>query len=319
MRVLARSRRPFSDRLRRRLRRDFLRPFVRGVVAPTRRLWNSHRTYRPIFVTGSMGSGTTLLAFSLGSRYECAALIRESGLEIRTDSFLHMCPPREFESVRSYKESLFPDPSWSVDEGRQALLELYQSQASGPSKVVIDKGPNANLVRVPFLLECFPDARVVLVFRDPVATIEGFRRKWPLFGHDSLDESIRFQAALNQRFLEDTIGLEGVVTTVAYEMLTKRYDDILDALGDRLGLEPARRARRLETRVNVEGQGIRNVRRSQIHLDTKANQKSYQRLSREEIEYIWEALGGLHRELEARSFFQDSSAAIRDDPATAAR
>ena len=38
--------------------------------------------------------------------------------------------------------------------------------------------------------------QLALVFRDPVATIEGFRRKWKTFGREPLDENIRFFARL---------------------------------------------------------------------------------------------------------------------------
>lgn len=307
MTARASSARPLSDRIRRRLRSDLVVPLVRHVVGPVRRMRNAGRAYRPVFVTGVMGSGTTLLAFSLGARYDCAAVIAESGREMPEDSFLHVPHPNHCASVAAYQARLRPDPSWSVEAGRESLLELYRSQARGPADVVIDKGPNANLVRAPFLRECFPEAHFVVVFRDPVASVEGFRRKWARFREDPLEESIRFYADLHERFLHDADGLGGRVTFVAYEILTAHHDAVLEALGRRLGLEPARRRRRLETRANVEGQGIRNVRRGRIELDPDANRKSYERLSPQEIGAIRERLDPLYAKLEAASLLRSAA------------
>lgn len=292
---------PLSDRIRRRLRRDVLEPLRRHTVMPYRSWRNAGRTYRPVFVTGAMGSGTTLVALSLAQRLDCAAVIPESAHAVREDSFLHVPPLGSFASVAAFQASLAPAPDWTVEEGRDALLQLFRTHANRSGNVVIDKGPNAHLARSAFLRSCFPDARFVLVFRDPVVTIEGFRRKWPLFGNDTLDASIRFYADLHEQFLKDTGLRTDEVVLVCYETLVSHYDAMLDALGSRLGLRPATRRRGLETRANVEGQGIRNVRRNRIEVDPDANRKSYARLSEAEIARIQAELGPLHRHLAAHA------------------
>lgn len=290
--------RPLADRLRRRFRHDVLNPLYQRFVKPARCRRNAARSFRPVFVSGLMGSGTTLLALSLGQRFDCAAVIEESGHEVAADSFLHVRHPDMFPSVSSYEASLYREPHWGVNAGRRALLDLYRSNATGASEVVIDKGPNGTLVRAPFLLECFPDAHFVLVFRDPVATIEGFRRKWARFRAAPMEDSIRFYADLHERFLTDTEAFMGSVSIVSYEALTARYDAVLDALGDVLRLAPARGRRRLATRANVEGQGIRNVRRSRIDVDPDSNRRAYARMASREIERIRARLEPLYQRLD---------------------
>jgi len=73
--------------------------------------------------------------------------------------------------VAQYVKALREQQSWSVEEARHHLLALYRSRATGAGSVVIDKGPNSNLVRAAFLRRCFPGARFVLIFRDPVANV----------------------------------------------------------------------------------------------------------------------------------------------------
>jgi len=290
--------RPLADRLRRRFRHDVLDPFFRHFVKPARRRRNARRRYRPVFVSGLMGSGTTLLALSLAQRFQCAAVIEESGHEVAADSFLHVRRPDAFPSVAAYEASFFPEPNWSVEAGRRALWDVYRANAAGRSEVVIDKGPNATLVRTPFLHECFPDAHFVLVFRDPVATIEGFQRKWARFRNAPIEDAIRFYAKLHERFLADSAAFAGSISVISYEVLTVRYEAVLEALGKTLRLDPAPSRRRLATRANVEGQGIRNVRRNRIEVDPDANRKAYDRLPRAEIDRIRAQLTPLYARLD---------------------
>lgn len=295
------GRRTVADRLVRRVREQVFDPLDVMISAPIRRQRNAGREYRPIFVVGAMGSGTTLLSLSLWQRFHVAAAIRESVHQVSPRSFLFGASAGSFRSVREYEESILPDSSWSVGAGRAALLDLYRSCATGTSDVVIDKGPNANLVRAGFLAKCFPEAQFVLIFRDPVATVEGFRRKWNTFRRDSLEESIRFYAAIHQRFLRAAQEFPARVISVQYEALVEKYDDTITSLASALGLQPTTRRRALEAQPNVCGCGIRNVARGRIGIVADANRSAYERLSWSQIEKIRGALGPLHERLHSPS------------------
>lgn len=291
------ARRPLLDRLRRRFHSRVAMPFERRLAAPLRRLRNAGRDYHPVFVAGAMGSGTTLLAFSLGQRFRCACVIEESAIQVSPGSFLHVPHPNRFRSIRAYQEHFAPDDSWSIEQARLDLLELYRSHASGSSEVVFDKGPNVHLARAAFLARCFPEAHHVMIFRDPVVNIEGFRRKWERFRDDPLEESLRFYRETHERFLEAAEGLGDRVHVVEYETLVEHPEATFATLRRRLGLEAASSQRRLPTRANVEGQGIRNVARGRIGVVRTANERSYQRLATPTVEVIRNALGPLHERM----------------------
>ncbi len=290
-----------SERLRRRFRRSVLAPLDARVAGPVRRRRNARRSFRPVFVTGAMGSGTTLLAFSLGQRFEFACMIAESAHQVAKRSFLHSPGVDAFPSVRAYEEAIRPGAGWSVEQARDDLLWLYRSHATGRSDRALDKGPNTNLLRAGLLARCFPEGRFVVVFRDPVANVEGFRRKWRAFGGDSLDECIRFYAALHESFLGQAAAFADRVVFVEYEALVRDYDARLGSLARRLELEPARSRRRLAQRGNVPGQGIRNVARGRIGVVHDANQQAYGGLSELEASRIREALAPLHARLRVRA------------------
>jgi hypothetical protein len=290
---------PLSERIRRRLRRSVIAPLDARVGGAIRRSRNAAREFRPVFVAGAMGSGTTLLALSLAQRFECACVITENAHQVARDSFFHNPGVEAYATVRAYEDAIRPGSDWSVARGRHDLLRLYRSYASGPSDVAIDKGPNVHLLRAAFLARCFPDAFFVGVFRDPVATVEGFRRKWPTFARDSLEECIRFYAAIHESFLEQVSAFPGRVAWVRYESLVDRYDEVLATLAGRAGLRVARKPRRLPTRGNVEGRGIRNVSRSRIGVVADANARAHGNLSREAIARIETVLGPLHERMDA--------------------
>jgi hypothetical protein len=292
------ERRPLVDRLRRRFHNQLRQPFQARVLAPLRQARNRRREYQPIFVTGAIGSGTTLLAFSLGQRFDCACVIEESALQISRKSFLYVPHPDLFASIREYRQSFTADASWSPERGRRDLMELYRSYASGPSDVVFDKGPNANLLRVAFLDRCFPTARFVMIFRDPVANIEGFLRKWKLFGGEPISESIRFYREIHERFLDAVAGLGDRVTIIEYEDLVEHYESMMELLRDRLGVDPSTRMRRLHDRANVEGTGIRNVVRGRIGV-VRTDGPAHQRLGAETAQLIVAQLGPLHERMRA--------------------
>ncbi len=289
------------ERLRRRLRRSVIAPLDARVGGAIRRRRNAQRVFRPVFVTGAMGSGTTLMALSLGQRFDFASVVTESAHQVAEDSFLHNPGVEAFATVRDYQASIEPQMDWSVERGREDLLDLYRAYARGPSDRAIDKGPNTNVLRADFLARCFPEAFFVCVFRDPVANVEGFRRKWPTFGRDRFEESIRFWAELHERFLEhaETLGERAFV--VEYEHFVARHDEVLSVLGRRMGLDPARERRRLPHRDNVEGRGIRNVSRSRIGVLEDENRKAYERLAAPDVAAVREALEPLRARLRERA------------------
>jgi len=290
------------DRLRLRMRSQLAAPFERRVRAPLRGLRNARRQYRPIFVTGAAGSGTSLVASSLAQEFECAGFVYELDSQISKRSFLSVADPDTFASVAAYERCILPSESWSVEAGRRDLLDLFRSYGSGSGNAMVVKGPDIVLVRAAFLAECFPDAHFVLVFRDPVVNLEGWRRKWRVFGDDSMEECIRLYASMHESFLRFAEARGHAVLGVPYEEFVARPDEQRAAIGDRLGLAPARRRRALATKPDVAGMGIRNVRNNRIGVVTDANQQAYERLGSDAAEEIRRALGELHTRLQAASF-----------------
>jgi hypothetical protein len=193
--------------------------------------------YTPVFVAGTMGSGTTLILISLANAFDCAGAVMESAMHISAKSFLRVRNVNTFSSIRQYQNAILPDPKWSVAKGRESLLNLYRSVCDGPREIVLDKGPNTNLVRAQFLAKCFPECKFLLIFRDPVDNIAGFRRKWQTFGKDSLEENIRFYKELHENFLEFYRTLPTRTIVVEYERFVLENEKMIKSVGSILDLK----------------------------------------------------------------------------------
>ena len=269
---------PLLERLRRRFWWQIGDPLDRALGGALRRRINAGRSYAPIFVCGAMGGGTSLLAVQLGQRFECAGVAYESANDLPRDSFLHLSGPEAFPDVASYLEALRPGADWRPELGREALLDLYRASVWRRGDAVIDKGPNANLVRAGFLARCFPEARFVLIFRDPAANIEGFRRKWPSFGAAPIAQCVDFWSQIHRAFLSASARFASRSWIVDYADLVARNEATLAALASRLGLRAANVPRRLRARGNLEGRGIRNVSGRDVGVVDDADARARARL-----------------------------------------
>ena len=286
----------------RRLRLEVDRVTTRVQEAGRRRL-NAGRGFRPIFVAGAIGSGTSLLAASLGQRFAVAGVALESARDVVPSSCLWIDRVNSFDSISAYEEKLAPQSDWSVAQAREDLLDLYRSKAARDPGVetFVDKGPNTNLVRARFLADTFPDSHFVLIFRDPVANIEGFRRKWLTFGDDRLEESVRFWAAIHESFLEQAESFPDRWISVEYEALVERYEEVLAGLAAGLGIQPSERRRPVAARDVGMGRGLRGAEGGRIQVVRDANARSYATLEDDDIARIREPLGPLHARLRARA------------------
>ncbi|MCZ6714806.1 MAG: sulfotransferase [Deltaproteobacteria bacterium] len=290
-----------TERLRFRAQYQVWDPFTRRLREPYWRWRNAGRTYRPIFVSGVMGSGTSLLAVALGQRFDVAGVVYESARLAAKSSFLYVPTMAAFASIAEYEARVRSDASWEIEIGRRDLLALYRAYGSGTGEWIVDKGPNTSLLRAGFLARCFPDARFVLIFRDPVANVEGFRRKWPTFGRESPEANAHFWMEAHEQFLRETEPLRERVRVIDYNALATRYDQVLDALGRDLGLAVSTRPGSLRTRPNIEGYGIRNVARSRIGVVQDADRRAIERVDPAEAEAIRALTGPLTDRLRARA------------------
>lgn len=259
--------------------------------------------FYPIFICGTAGGGTTLLSSLIDQRYAISVNERESALGLPEHSELSFNPASSYDSIENYLSDMLVDVNIADEKVREELIALYQKKPIYPkaSNWVLDKAPNTHLRRATILNRVFPEAKFVLVVRDPVANIEGWRRKWPLFAETSFSELCDAWELLFREFLRDTRDFSDQVYIVSFENLISNTDEFMERISKFLGLRRREAVNEYQDISNNPGKGLRNVDGGMIKIDKTSNQQAYDRLNESEITMIKERLMNFYEEIVALS------------------
>jgi len=247
-----------------------------------------------------MGSGTSLLAAKLMKRFVCSGVVWESALAMRAGSPLHMFPMDAYPTLEHYRAAA-DMPCGLVEMARKDHEQLYNTVAANRGRHVVDKAPNVSLLRADFLAECFPTAPFIVIFRDPAANIEGFRRKWPLCRHASLEANIDFYEWLHARILASSAEQSGRVHWVEYERLVANPIECVAELATIVGAPRRDRPRGVSYVADRLGRGLRAESRGSVTLIEATSLEARARLELSERQLIDNRLGRLRIELLERA------------------
>lgn len=263
----------------------------------------SDNAFSPLYISGIAGSGTTLLIALLNQHYENAVYLPESALAADENSCLHIKATHEYSNLRQYQAALPFGPQVSAEQVRAHSLKLYRRSVAHPKtgQAVLDKAPNTHLARAGLFAQAFPTSTFVLIVRNPIASVEGLRRKWPLYREAPLGEVCDLWASLHADFMADSLGFTDRLTILTYDVLVAAPQPAIEHIATMAGLTPRRTLQSYADAPNQPGKGLRNVVAGEIKIDPKANEASEARLQAAEVEEIRARLWSQYEELQAKS------------------
>ena len=223
---------------------------------------------QPIFVLSITRSGSTLVQRVLGAHDGVATVsepwilipllytMRERGV---VSEYTH---PLAVQAIEDFVAQL-PDGVDSYREGmRRFVLDLYRQASPPGSRFFVDKTPPYFLVAED-ILELFPDARVILLWRNPVSIvaslIEYSGEVWePAAYRENLFDGIAKLVRAQSRFGDR-------VCAVRYEDLVTGDEGEWRRIVEHVGLEFDRAALSMFSEVALEGRfgdpfGVHNYR-----------------------------------------------------------
>ncbi|MEX2162356.1 MAG: sulfotransferase [Anaerolineales bacterium] len=255
--------------------------------------------FNPIFVCGASGAGTSLLRGLLDQNFDVAASLVESARSVAEDSTLYVGPAHHYGNIDEYLQALYFPSGTTVDQVREDSLSLYRRFVRHPkrSSVVIDKSANSHLVRAEHLAAAFPPGRFILILRNPITTIEGFRRKWHLFMNADLTELCDFWLELHRTFLQQSVAFSDRVIGLTFDDLMRDSVSNVQWIGQWADLAPRREKYPYQDESNKPGRGLRNVVQGEIRVDESAEQDSLSRISASDKETIQERIGDTYQDL----------------------
>jgi hypothetical protein len=265
---------------------------IRRISAETiyRVVGNHDRNFTPVFICGASGSGTSLLGAMLDQQYEVAGYARESVRNVPPSSLLFVRATYEYSSLNDYLAALRFPSNLRIDALREECYKLFRRNVRHPKRnsFLLDKAPNAHLLRSAPLAQAFPSARFILIVRNPITTIEGFRRKWALFQTASIRDLSEFWVSMHASFLNDSSPFASQVFTIDFSELVAEAGGRFEELAAWVGLQKRSAKLRYQDEANKPGRGLRNVVGGEVRLDQKAEADSLARISPEEQQQIKE-------------------------------
>jgi len=222
---------------RRVLDRLLMQPYVQRLLLPFGRELSGKRW---VFVLGCYNSGTTLLADMLQRHPEFGGLPNEGAF--LTDALPY---PERLGWPRMWSEC---QQEMLVDADDCARARRIRRQWSlwvrGGGPWVVEKSV-ANVTRIDFLAECFPQSQFVYIVRNGYAVAAGIRKKANLkrwrnprgFRRYPIEYCAR-QWAVTDRVVRKSPLFPERIHTVRYEELTANPSSVMERLWRTLGAEP---------------------------------------------------------------------------------
>jgi len=260
---------------------------VRGAFLPLK------NDTEPLFICGAMGSGTTLITRLIDQHFHVNGVANETALQIPRRSPLSIRGSHNYQSLEELSRALFVHPDVDPITVRVDLLSYYRriqrrKGEDGKEVVVVDKAPNAHLVRTPALRAAFPRCKFLFIYRDPISAVEGLRRKWAVCAAAPFEHVARFWVLLHETFERDTAFFRDDVIAVPYEVLTEDPDRVLAAIETAVPLRRREVLRSLGNKENREGFGLRNVSGGKIKVVKGVSRSARDRLEPRSLELVEE-------------------------------
>lgn len=258
---------------------------MRAVFLPIR------NEIEPLFICGVMGSGTTLITRLIDQHFHTNGVANETALQIPRGSPLHIRRSRRYSNLEQMTQALFLPKDADPGTIRVDLLDYYRriQRRKGPDAkeiVIVDKAPNAHLVRTPGLRAAFPRSKFLFIYRDPVSAVEGLRRKWSVCADAPFEHVARFWVLLHETFERDMAFFKDDVIPVPYEDLAESPERVLDVLAATVPLRRRESLKSYGNRSNREGFGLRNVSGGKIEVVKGVSRGARDRLESRYLEIV---------------------------------
>jgi glycosyltransferase involved in cell wall biosynthesis len=217
---------------------------------------------RHLFIAGCPRSGTSALTFLLNEHFQLAVgFERYKRLRAQLDPF-HFAPKQFFSPVTAETDI----------RGELLYRRLRARWQSGTVRVIGDKVPLYTRV-LPALLARFPEARVLVLVRDPLEVARSFRRRagdpqdwWPAENDHTLalrmwNEALAaVKAVAEEQWVRSLLrrtpsGGPGLVALLPYEALFSGDERWLEMLVDFVGVPTTARLRSEYARLAERWQG----------------------------------------------------------------
>ena len=252
---------------------------------------------KPIFLLSTPRAGSTLLQRILASHSKISTtpepyLLLPLVYSLKVNGIVaHYHQPYVAKGISDFCESLPQTIQTYHAHIREFVLSLY-SQAACGAPFFLDKTPFYDLISND-ILDLFPDAKVIVLWRNPLAAIAsavelwGGEQKWQLF----LVSETMTQGLVN--LVDTTLKYSSRICILQFESLISNPESEIKRITDYLGLNYEPNMIASFTKINLEGK-----------MGDPIGTKKYNTISREPMEKWKKTMAGPLRKAWARRYLK---------------
>ena len=112
-----------------------------------------------------------------------------------------------------------------------------------------------------------PNSNMIVVFRNPLSSIEGLIRKWSLFKRSNLKDLCNFWANSYENVLKDSKKNKINYFFVEYENFLTDHCKISEIIANKIIIKKREKKKKISDSTQKRGKGIRGVFNGLINLD----------------------------------------------------
>jgi tetratricopeptide (TPR) repeat protein len=188
---------------------------------------------KPIFIFGMPRSGTTLVETILAAHSECFPSGESKSLQVSVNKNLGIPETRaEHETIFAYLNNLEKLTDLTVDGIAHTYLK-HQQQYDVTHKHIIDKMPH-NFILAPLLPKLLPNAKFILVNRNPIANLLSiYEQNFSIFHNYgcNLQTLVNYYKAY-EKFMEKVLAMypNNEIYQLNYEQLVSNTEEEIRSL-----------------------------------------------------------------------------------------
>ena len=219
-----------------------------------------------LIVTGMSGSGTTLVGGYIYQNYEVKGICPEVPNIVSSKNLIYFPKVATYTNLSEYLKSVenYQKKEDFFDVLQETSKEFLEFNSSG--KYLLYKNAVLPMYSSVQFINNLPNSNMIVVFRNPLSSIEGLIRKWSLFKRSNLKDLCNFWANSYENVLKDSKKNKINYFFVEYENFLTDHCKISEIIANKIIIKK-REKKKISDSTQKRGKGIRGVFNGLINLD----------------------------------------------------
>ena len=220
-----------------------------------------------LIITGISGSGTSLVGGYIYQNYEVKGICPEVPNIVSSKNLIYFPKVDTYKNLSEYLKSVenYQKKANFFDVLQETSKEFSEFNSSG--KYLLYKNAVLPMYSSIQFINNLPNSNIVVVFRNPLSSIEGLIRKWSLFKRSNLKDLCSFWVNSYENVLKDSKKNLMNYFFVEYENFLTDHCEISEIIANKIIISKRKKKKLIADSTQKRGKGIRGVFNGLINFD----------------------------------------------------